>query len=48
MEVDAETNDERTVKKEIRYSLGMALADRDFYNLHIMNVCHVKTKVKAI
>ena len=46
MEVDAETNDERTVKKEIRYSLGMALADRDFYNLHIMNVCHVKAKVK--
>ena len=42
MEVDVEgVTDERKVKHQIAYALGMAIADREFYDLQLLRAVHI-------
>lgn len=47
MEVDVEgVTDERKVKHQIAYALGMAIADREFYDLSIIRAVHIHANIK--
>lgn len=47
MEVDVEgVTDERKVKHQIAYALGMAIADREFYDLSILRAVHIHANIK--
>ena len=47
MEVDVEgVTDERKVKHQIAYALGMAIADREFYDLNIIRAVHIHANIK--
>lgn len=47
MEVDVEgVTDERKVKHQIAYALGMAIADREFYDLQLLRAVHIHANIK--
>lgn len=47
MEVDVEgVTDEKKVKHQIAYALGMAIADREFYDLSIIRAVHIHANIK--
>ena len=47
MEVDVEgVTDERRVKHQIAYALGMAIADREFYDLQLLRAVHIHANIK--
>lgn len=47
MEVDVEgVTDERKVKHQIAYALGMAIADREFYDLQLLRAFHIHANIK--
>lgn len=48
MEVDVEgVTDEKRVKHQIAYALGMAIADREFYDLQLLRAVHIHANIKT-